>query len=733
MACLVPDFPAVLLTLEHLSDLEKQLKDEDIPFSEEASHHLREISSAIKELEASRQAAHEQLEVQTIENGKMRHHAYRVRDAITKEMREGVAAARDVNVTQLNKLQSDLARLVEEIASVQTEQITLGERNAELYKLREPMKKQHGDGIRQLNCVLSGKARHQILLNKKLNEIENLKDEIGGVEDVREELRMDMAQERQKFKEAKGAVEAQIQEQMNRNEEQKNANHQTRRELNSLVSERYQTEDREVGLRKSINQIQTSKNKLTAARKTLKEKLAMERKRVEEYKKERASHEKQLAEVKETFRKKQQSLQQNITESENYIKRCNDMSEIQAAKIDGLMKYFNIRRKVEDNVMAEHTAIAKRMQWSKSQLEERITATAKYKTEVREMEQAITMLEDSSGVNSELLARGLENTEQQLTREKNNRVEHEEEIVSLEKALEELKVSHKERMRQIGQDTVQTEQRSAQLRQEEKKLQSHVYLTSIIDRLKQMIANTKQATKDMEVSFNEELQGIEEETAVVSQQHAELQELLEAELAVLSSVEGEFDFDQSRHVNLTKETADLKYEKMELEVSVQSTVDETAWMLRPKEEIKVELVDMRRKHMDLLRSNVEKIAKTERAIYNNAVMLEKVNQENHHFRTCIAQMKEDVAHAQHDKVRHAQEAERLQEQDHALFQGLLDAWVNDLDVVKEYNDKDRQIYQGLQNLVLKIESRQNNLGGISNNIRKETEGLTALLSSPKIQ
>lgn len=48
--CLVPDFPAVMIALEHLKELDKQLKEDGIPFSPEASLHLTEITSAITQL-----------------------------------------------------------------------------------------------------------------------------------------------------------------------------------------------------------------------------------------------------------------------------------------------------------------------------------------------------------------------------------------------------------------------------------------------------------------------------------------------------------------------------------------------------------------------------------------------------------------------------------------------------------------------------------------------------------
>lgn len=103
-SCLVPVFPALMVALERLKELEKQIIEDDIPFSAEASLHLTEISAAITELEADRRAAHELLEVETIENSKLRHQMNNTRERMCQEMMADVAAARASNSEEIEQL-----------------------------------------------------------------------------------------------------------------------------------------------------------------------------------------------------------------------------------------------------------------------------------------------------------------------------------------------------------------------------------------------------------------------------------------------------------------------------------------------------------------------------------------------------------------------------------------------------------------------------------------------------
>ncbi|KAK5621826.1 hypothetical protein CRENBAI_011413 [Crenichthys baileyi] len=108
-SCMVPEFPAVLVALEHLKELDRQLREDGVPFSAEGSVHLTALAAAISELEATRRVAREHLEVETIENSKLRHQVKTMSDRMSENILADRAAARASNAEQIEQLRRDLS------------------------------------------------------------------------------------------------------------------------------------------------------------------------------------------------------------------------------------------------------------------------------------------------------------------------------------------------------------------------------------------------------------------------------------------------------------------------------------------------------------------------------------------------------------------------------------------------------------------------------------------------
>uniref|UniRef100_A0A3Q3L7N3 Uncharacterized protein n=1 Tax=Mastacembelus armatus TaxID=205130 RepID=A0A3Q3L7N3_9TELE len=98
-----------MIALEHLKELDKQVKEEGVAFAPEACLHLAEITVAVTDLEANRRAAHEHLEVETIENSKLRYQINDLRERMSQEIMADVAAARASNTEEIEQLQKDLS------------------------------------------------------------------------------------------------------------------------------------------------------------------------------------------------------------------------------------------------------------------------------------------------------------------------------------------------------------------------------------------------------------------------------------------------------------------------------------------------------------------------------------------------------------------------------------------------------------------------------------------------
>uniref|UniRef100_W5LJF7 Coiled-coil domain containing 175 n=1 Tax=Astyanax mexicanus TaxID=7994 RepID=W5LJF7_ASTMX len=343
--CLVPDFPAVRIALEHLAE-SKQLR-EGVIFSEEESHHLREIADAIKALETSRKAVLDELEVETIEMSKLRHQVLSQGDDVVNEVL-GVAAARDVNAAQLNQLQTEMKSVVEEIELMERRRKVLQGENARLPD-REPMKSSHAIIIEQLNQQLSEKSSTQISLNQLKIHIQNTEQKITQVQKTKTHLIQNLLQERRSFSERKEMLQ-----------------------------------------KESISQLETS-----ISRRSLKYKEQLE----DEIRKSEELHrqefiDKELQEEKDSFLQKIQTLQERTAAVENQLEEEEKMKSVHLESVAEISASFRAQRKSEDDALADQHSVSTRLEKSKQRLEEHMASIARNKLKVKEMEEEIKQLQE---------------------------------------------------------------------------------------------------------------------------------------------------------------------------------------------------------------------------------------------------------------------------------------------------------------------------------------------------
>ncbi|XP_046907358.1 coiled-coil domain-containing protein 18 [Hypomesus transpacificus] len=728
-SCLVPDFPAVQIALEHLGELDKLLNDEGVPFSPEASQHLKEIAAAITELEDSRRSAHERLEVETIETSKIRHQVQNMRVSVSEEIAAGVAAARDSNAAQILQLQEELNGILQETESNEKKHELLGNQNAILFPERELVKGLHEEVIDQLNFQLSEKANKHIVLNETLNKAQDVRDKISTVEETRLELEQDMVQERLIFNETKENLQKEVEESITVISEQKKNNAKIRKVLDVVNSEVLDNEDRVTELQNNITQLEHNIGRLTAAETQCKEQLKEEINKCQELVEQKTFHDRDLVEVREAFELKVQSLHEEILVVDSDMEKAQTVNGIFLASITKLSDSFKAHRKEEDEVMAEHLIVSRRLEKSRQRLEERIASIAKYKIEMREMEDEIKQLLEANIVNEDLFQRNQEELHGQLSKEKKSIAMYEVEKEGLCQSLDKLKRDHEHYVKEINADITTTRERYTQLRQEEEKLQEHLHMSSVIEKLKNEVVEAEENYEHVKISLKDQtLQLIvEAEEVTLSSQTTAME--LEDKTKILEEVEAQFDVDQSRHQNLMTQTSDMKTTHNNLELSIQEIKEQTSILVQPKEIVRKQLAFLREKHMGTLKTHAAEISTTENSIYENGVKLEQVNMENSRLHLCIEQMKEDLADARSEKERHIQDIGRLNREELSLFGRLLEAWQEDTVVTEESAERDQKLLEAIHSLMLKIQDRKGQLGKISSQLEQQLHDMNSLLVS----
>ncbi|XP_039521935.1 coiled-coil domain-containing protein 175 [Pimephales promelas] len=581
-ACLVPDFPAVRIALEHLAELDTRLREEGVYFSQEASHHLRETAEAIKELESSRKTAREKLEVETIETSKLRHKKINLQDEIKNEISACVAAAREDNAAVLNQLQSELKSVVDDIQSMEEKQQIFEQENAVLHRERENIKGNYGEAVDQMNQQLSKKAGTKILLTEKQNEIQSLKDEIVQVEIAQWDLKENMIQKRKTFAESKHTIEKEIEETALKIKEQRKIYAETRMEMVIITSELQDKGETVTQCENHISQLEKNIAGLNASKIKSKDWLHEESSKTEELDRQKEFYERELLESAAAFEQKVQAIQEQMLEIENEIKEEQKVKIALSERHAKLSDIFSTQRKREDDMIAEKHSLSKRLEENKLRHDEDIISIARCRFEIKNMKEDMIQLHDANIINADMFRKTLEEQKGQLAEQNMIRAEIEAEREKISQSLKNLKEEHKEYVRKMNASIEQTEMRYGELLEEEKELQDHILLNSVIGDLTEEMSNTEEKGKQLEMNYQTEILQLTRDAEPIARAHMEKEQELKVKESDLEAVESQLDIDHLKHQTLKNYITELENQKKNLELSIQKVTKQTATLLQQK-------------------------------------------------------------------------------------------------------------------------------------------------------
>ncbi|XP_005158711.1 coiled-coil domain-containing protein 175 isoform X1 [Danio rerio] len=725
--CLVPDFPAVRIVLEHLSELDKRLREEGVSFSQEASHHLTETAEAIKELESARKAARERLEVETIETSKLRHRKVNLQDDIKREIAVCVTAARESNATALNRLRSELKAAVDDIQSMEDKQQLIEQENAALLQGRENITRNYEDAVDQLNQMLSKKVDTQMLLKEKQNEIQSLKDKIAQVEMAQQILKENRIQRNKIFTESKHSVQKELEQIVLKIKEQRKINAETRRETDSITSELQDKEDTVTQCENHISQLEKNIAKLTASKVHCQERLHKAIGKTEELECQKEFHERELLELAEAFEQKVQAIQEQIEKIENELGEEQKVKSALSEQCAKLSDIFSAQSREEDDMIAEQNSLSKRLEESKQIQDEDIISIAKLKYAIKNIKRETGQLHDANIISADVFRKSTLELEGQLAKHNISRPEFEAEREKIRQSLKTLKEEHEQHVKEMNTAIEQTQKRYEELLKEEKKLQDHTLLNSVIEGLTNELTSTEEDGKQMETNYQAELQQLTREAESITQTQMEKEQELKVQESSLEMAESQFDTERLKHQTLKRQISELENQKNHLELSVQKITRQTAALIQPKDDLKRELMTLREKHMEMLTANAAEINAVETNIYENGVMLERVMMENSRLHVCIELMKEEIMAAKKDKEKYIQEAEWMNEEVQSIFKSLIDTWTTDVLFTEESADQDQKIVEDINSLLERIQERKHHIGNINNKLEKELVGIRSML------
>ncbi|XP_037619363.1 coiled-coil domain-containing protein 175 [Sebastes umbrosus] len=717
-SCLVPEFPAVMVALEHLKELDKQLKEEGVPFSPEASLHLTEITTAITDLEADRRATHEHLEVETIENSKLRHQINNIRERMTQDIMADVAAARASNAEEIEQLHKHINAVSQLQEATAKRQEDLLSQNEALLPEREQVKAEHEEIVAAQNNAITLKYGSQMQLDQTRDQTEELKSCIAAVQQDKITLQQNMVLEKEAFVVEKDNLCIEVDQVEDEIKQQKQLIKSSRRELDSLNDKRRETHERLGLLMIDMAKLESSLRRLGDSRNQCEKQLQGETQKHQEFEQQREMLKKDLRELGESFSATILRLKEEIERVEGKIEERRASRLLCQDTLAKIYEIFKCRRNEENKERAEHFHITSQLEQSKLRLMKRIASVVKYRTETKKMDMQIIELLETDKITKRVFDRNLEELCENVDAEKKNIDHVTEEKRRLTTLLEEAQRKQKEHMAKMTSGTSGARSRYQELQREQATLLKHQPKSANVGLLMSHVTQCEVEYRQKEIEHREEVEQVTAEVASITRSYEEKQREVEEKEVMLKEVEAKVNEEQSRHRRLKTLTSELRTKRNDLELLIQGLKEKTGSLLQPKEEMKAELEDMRGGYMNVLDKQASELRAVEISIYDNSVKLEQVNMENSRLHLRIRPMTEDAGRERENKERYRQEVHQFKRDIKALLESLQEAWREDSLVTQDCQNSDGVLLASMSAMLDRLKTRRQQLGKVTTHLHK---------------
>ncbi|XP_017287962.1 myosin-2 [Kryptolebias marmoratus] len=709
--CLVPDFPAVLLALEHLKELDRQLREEDgVPFAAEASVHLAAVTAAVSELEAGRRAAHEHLEVETIENSKLRRQVRNMSDRMSEEIMADIAAARASNAEEIEQLRRDLS-LASHLQEEAGENLqALLHRNKTLQPDLEQVKAWHGVAVADLNDQINLKYNLQMQLDQKLQLIQELESSIAAVQQDKISLQQNVVLEGEAYKEKKDSLSRETDETVERIKLQEEAIKERREELDRVDDEKEEALWRLDELSAHVDQLESDLQMVAASRSRCEQLLEEEARRNKEVSQQLEMLKKESHELKEAFSVAARKLQEEIATVERKMEEDRASGLLLRNTLSQIGGVFKHRRGEENEVRAEHAHVSQQLERSKLQLEERIASIVVYSKDIKKIEKEIEELREAEAITRRVFERNQEELLKDLETTKDKISQGEEDKRRFSQLLVETKSWQEEHVEKMTSDISHARRRYEELLQEETALLQLQPKSADTDFLSSHVTQTERRYREMENLHQQEVQQITAEIQNICRSTEEKQRELQEREETLKEVEAKWTERWDRHDRLTGE---LSRRQAELELWIQNTQNQTGFLLRPRENLKAELEKLLESYTDTLNRQSSELRAAEVSIYNDSAILEQVQVENSQMLLRIGRMTEDLRTSRQEKEQYQQEDQTLQRKTKDTLASLQETWRQDVAVNQKGESRDNVLLVSMDSLWNRLRTREKLLMDVS--------------------
>ncbi|XP_015721260.1 coiled-coil domain-containing protein 175-like isoform X1 [Coturnix japonica] len=725
-AVALPPSAVAVAAIHRLQSLEKYVKNEDCVFNGEIVQHLEDTIAAIKKLEEMRRNTIECLEEETIKNSKLRFRLHSLPREIAAEMAALVAASRESGAVKMNQLQSALKNIAYEIDLLEKKQALCERQNAALCEEQKRLKKQHKERVHLLNERMATRISTNVLLLETDRRTRAIERELISAKAALEELQAKIA-------ERMSQLEKEMEECDEKNREMKKILDAQKEKTSAKQREFENLNVKLSDLQHLINLNSTAIHNEKILIAELKEKREHLEKKMDLNKADMVAAVEKKNQVDSEFLLLQSQIVQEKEDFDQELGKVNEYLQ-NVECLNNKLKLENkaVRQKFERALEEEQYWARKRNEmdtksWTLSVLlNGKLEFLKNLTMKTNDLEEETESLKDSLLTTKENNAKELASLEQNLEAENKMRVMLQWRLLLYlamqSKLLEEENISRKRNERiEAG------EKRKAELLKETKELEKEILRSeNQIKALTEEARKKKNDYKSYNEDFTNKIKHLEDDIKTASENLLKIEEKLKASMLTLEETQKERDEKHTEYEELRKSFLKKKDEELQIQRAIEKSIKTTGTLKEEILELQKQLQIKRDAAVSQMKHQTESMKLLERDIYEINRKLDIVNIENCRFKSCNAQMKEDILAMNAEAEVHQSTIVKIQN-DLAMLRGLLlERWAEDSSIQKEFLENEQEILNALAALVRKIQHREEKIGDINSRVRDSLEGLDAL-------
>ncbi|XP_008405791.1 golgin subfamily A member 6-like protein 22 [Poecilia reticulata] len=688
---MVPEFPAVVAALERLKDLERELREDKLRFSDEGCVHLTAIAEAVAELEATRRAVRELLEVETIENCKLRYTILNMTDCLRDEILRDKAAARAVNAEEIEQLHRELRLSFQTVREKENKLQEQLEKHELIQGERDRVRDEHKELIASLNVLVSLRYSRQQHLDETLEQTEQLRNSIVVVEQQKLSFKQSVALERERFSDEKKNLDKKMADRMEQVKQERKVVEKIGLELKELKENKREMESKIEKLFQQTTEVQDNLESLKVSYFSCEQQLQEEMVKNKELNQQIETQEKHSEMQEEVFNVTVKNLQKETIEVEDGLE---DALAAQVLLKESLAYHSKLCKRqlgVEEEVAADHQWVSTELERSRVQLEERIASIVKQNKDIMEMEKIMQeLLEDE-----QISRRIAESRKKELIVDLDEvklKIKHlEEKIKRLNRVLETKKRKQQNYEEKMTSSIHKNKKRYEALLQERAALLERHPDSENFDLMLHQMALLEKKNRETQSLCQQEVDQIIAGTEKINRSIEEKEREQEELMKTLKEVETKWREEKLKNDKIREQKDALTKRKSELEQSIQDMTEHTRKLLAPRDEMKAELGELHESHINMVNKQNSVLREMEVNMYGLSLILGQIKKENSRLQLSIRQMMEDISTSRQEKERYQQEVQEFSNKTKALFKEIQEGFRQDNSVIKGIKKSDNKL------------------------------------------